>query len=274
MVTVFVNLPVSWVVADEKWLPMFMSLSLNPEFGLDASSLELPAGTHREIASRIEDCGLFRSVHLPFWFLEPGSADPKKRAHARETLLRAAEIAEIYGAKHLVGHPVTQDEGAELDAPDEFKGRLERSAETWNAVHQALPVPLFLENTYERSPEPLASLMGTLGPDIKVCFDIGHWFHFGQGAARRNLEEWVSVLAPHIGHLHLHDNNGGADEHLGVGQGKIPFEEYFRLLKKYEVKPSLTLEPHTENDLEASFSWFRGHDVERNYLKTAMASLQ
>ena len=54
------------------------------------------------------------------------------------------------------------------------------------------------------------------------------------------------MVFPFIKQVHLHDNHGHKDEHLGLGKGKIDFMLLFSLFKKYQRYPILTLEPHTE----------------------------
>ena len=42
--------------------------------------------------------------------------------------------------------------------------------------------------------------------------------------------EWAKELAPYVGHVHIHDNAGDRDSHLGLGKGTIPWEKVLKLL--------------------------------------------
>ena len=59
-------------------------------------------------------------------------------------------------------------------------------------------------------------------------------------------------MSPWLAHLHLHDNNGRRDEHLGIGRGKFDFQGLFKFLTKHDLQPLITLEPHSEDDLWVS----------------------
>ena len=42
--------------------------------------------------------------------------------------------------------------------------------------------------------------------------------------------KWAKELAPYVGHVHIHDNAGDRDSHLGLGKGTIPWEKVLKLL--------------------------------------------
>jgi sugar phosphate isomerase/epimerase len=94
-------------------------------------------------------------------------------------------------------------------------------------------------------------------PDIGICFDIGHWHCFSAiRGERQDLDQWIDAFAPRLRHLHLHDNDGSYDAHLGLGQGTIPFDELLRALKARSLFPSTTFEPHTAKALAGTCHWF------------------
>ncbi len=275
---IFINLPLSWVERDESWIDLFIKRGLAPELGLDKTALELPDSWHRGIAARLDQAGLARAAHLPFFTPPPGDADPAGREKARAALRDAARLSALYGARHMVGHPSfdLSAYGHELaNRPDyALNGQypalvgqwIERSLETWRLVLEECPARLFLENTHDLTPLPLARLLENLPGRAGVCFDLGHWHSFALGSRRDGLADWIAALGPRIGHVHLHDNSGLGDEHLGLGLGGIPLEKALGLLKQSGVKPSATLEPHTLADFEASVDWLRGHPAEAEYL--------
>jgi len=66
----------------------------------------------------------------------------------------------------------------------------------------------------------------------------------------------VDSLAPYLGELHLHDNCGKQDEHLAMGKGNIDFQRIFKHLKdRRKDLPTITLEPHKEEDLWLSLEY-------------------
>jgi sugar phosphate isomerase/epimerase len=258
-----VNLPVSYVESSREYADLFLAYGLRPEIGLDADTVDRPPeDLHRGVASTFLEAGLGPSVHLPFQDLLPGARDPLVRGATAERLRAAFETARIYEPSYLVGHAVYW-EPFYLNDYDKW---LENSVATWRQVLAIWPdrPPLYLENVFESDPEPLAELMSALDePGVGICLDVGHWHSFGGGARKRNLAHWIETLAPWLGHLHLHDNDGTSDHHVGLGKGKVPWAELFTLLEAHGLRPTYTLEPHTKEAfddsrsfIEANPAWF------------------
>lgn len=263
----YVNLPLRYIAAQSPHFERFLKFhrerghkenvargedAAGPEFGLelglDAAAMEnLPLSWHQELAARLTELGVGRSLHLPFQDLAPGSADPLIREASRERLAAAVAMAQVYAPAHMVGHPIYNADSWDHDV----QRWAACSADSWTAIMNSWPEhpPLYLENIFEQEPEPLALLMETLrdrGRDPGICFDVGHWHSFSKGGKRRNLKQWIATLAPWIRHLHLHDNDGSSDAHKGLGQGGIDFPQFFALLQAHQVRPSVTFEPHDE----------------------------
>ena len=132
--------------------------------------------------------------------------------------------------------------------------------QAWEAHPELKQKKLLLENVREKAPRPLADLLGELrSHHVKFCLDIGHWSSYGSGSQYQNLPQWIQTLGPYLSHLHLHDNDGIADLHLGLGQGCIPWVELFGGLEFMELSPSFALEPHCQEDLEQSLSFMKKH---------------
>ena len=190
--------------------------------------------------------------------LHPGSPDRNILSATRASLARALEIAALYEPEHMVAHPAYQPAVGLVD----FETWLESSLESWTAVLDGWPGGpfLFLENVYETEPEQLFALVAALPRErVGVCFDAGHWHSFSGGARRRDLGRWLEILGPRIRHLHLHDNDGSHDLHLGLGRGTIPWGELFPALDRLSAPPTVTLEPHSEEALLASLEFIAAH---------------
>lgn len=263
----FVNLPLRRVWRDRTLLDALLTRRLAPELGLDAIAIDhVPPEFHRRVAAELAEAGLAVSIHLPFFDIQPGSLDDLVLAATRDRLRRAWDLARLYAPRHLVGHAAYTGLYVEL-----YPDWLDRSAETWLGLPAVWPdhPPLFLENTHERDPKPLVDLLTRLGRPgdaagqgrVGVCLDVGHWFSFSGGSRLGDLDRWLDALAPWLGHLHLHDNDGSADQHHGLGQGAIPFADLAAGLASRSLRPTRTLEPHTEEALEASLAWLAQPDA-------------
>jgi sugar phosphate isomerase/epimerase len=258
----FVNLPLRYIARQPEYLDTFISRGLHPELGIDAQALDsLPRDWHEQVAFRLREAGLACSVHLPFMDLQPGARDPNILETTRSRLLQACEIARIYEPRHLIGH-AWYFENLHHYFYDSW---LATAVDTWESLHNAWPghPPLYLENTFEPSPEPIVDLLKTFAgrglESIGICLDLGHWHSFAQGSILGDLDRWLDAFAPYLRHLHLHDNTGADDHHLGLGQGSIPWSDLFAGLVSRGLQPTLTLEPHSAQDLEHSLDFIASH---------------
>lgn len=253
----FVNLPLRFIEQHPHYLDLFLRHRLHPELGLDALALDLfsPA-RHREIARTFRDAGLSCAVHLPFFDLHPGSLDPLVRSVGRQRLLQAVDAARVYEPVHFVAHL----DGQHLWPPDMREQWLVHSLETWEMVmERAGGVPLFLENVFEPTPAQHEQVLRELGGRAGACLDIGHWHAFANGVRKADLADWLLALGGFPMHLHLHDNDGSADQHLGLGEGAIPWDELWDWLRSHRA--TATLEPHTERDFHASWAYLNRHGL-------------
>lgn len=258
----FINLPLRWVYDRDAWTEWFIDGRIAPEFGLDAVSITLDDAWHAALAARFRNAGLCCAVHLPFMGVNPASQDATVAEESRSVLRRSAELAKLYGARHMIGHPyyTAADQKGEVDT-----GWLDRSRAAWLCLPEISGVPLFLENTYETSPRGLAALAAAVqegasrGPGIGICFDLGHWHAFAGKHAARELDSWIDAFHPYPLHLHLHDNDGSSDQHLGLGCGGVPFEALFGKLVARGKSVTATLEPHDVPAFVAGIRWMEGH---------------
>ncbi len=254
----FVNLPIRYIAEDSSYLDYFFKNRINPELGLDAIALDyLDQAWHQDLSQKIQDLGLQCSVHLPFHDLQPGSLDDLILQATRDRLKKSLDMAVLYQPKYLVGHANFIPIYSNI-----FSKWLGRAAETWRQVLRAWTgnAPLYLENVRENDPRPLSDLLSELSEyRAYFCFDLGHWSSYGGGSHYQNMTAWIQTMGPFLRHMHLHDNDGIADQHLGLGQGEIPWFELFAGLEFLELTPGFTLEPHTKEDLEATLSYMQKH---------------
>jgi len=254
----FINLPLRWLHNEPAWVDWFVGGRIAPELGLDGTSIRLADSWHEAMAARFRDAGLAVAVHLPFLDIDPCDLDEAKAASARTDLKRGAELARLYGAAHMIGHPYyrPRKEGREKD---DAGGRwMEMGLLAWPEIPAIGNAPLFLENTYERDPAAIAALvdaLGAKGPGFGVCFDVGHWHSFAGYKEARDLDLWLDAFGPFAVHLHLHDNNGSSDQHLGLGRGSVPFAELFTRLAARGKTVTATLEPHDVKAFSSSITW-------------------
>ncbi|MDD5331650.1 MAG: TIM barrel protein [Candidatus Nanoarchaeia archaeon] len=85
---------------------------------------------------------------------------------------------------------------------------------------------------------------------IKATFDIGHaytWKKYYKGN-EKDFNKWVIQQADQllkegiIGHVHVTDNMGYADDHLPMGEGKVPIEKFTEVLSKRNFEGKIIAE--------------------------------
>jgi len=219
---------------------------INPEISFNYMDLENTSQTvFLDVAKRIAEAELSVTFHAPFMDLRPGAIDPKIRQVTRDRLNQVFDLAPYFHPLTVVCHP-SFDERYYISNK---KIWLENSIEIWRYFLQKAEIMntiITLENVYEADPLPLAQLLDSLETDrIRFCFDTGHFNVF----SRSSLETWVKKLGPYLAQLHIHDNNGSADEHSPMGAGSFPFAIFFDLLQQQNLSPLITLEPHKIEDL-------------------------
>jgi len=253
MTNFFVNLPLGFLSGYPEYEDLFLSNLICPELGIDARSIDfLGPDRHARMAELFQSRGINTAVHMPFIDLQPGSLDEFIRRASTKRLVLAARLGNSYHPRHFIIHSGYRPEIYD----NNYSKWLENSVSTWKEVLEEIPdVPVYLENVYEQDPCQIKDLLTELGGRAGFCFDPGHWFSYGRGAQKQDLGHWLQTLAPNLGHLHLHDNDGSSDGHLGMGTGEIPFAQLFAALELLDIHASFTMEPHSREDFEQSLGF-------------------
>jgi len=237
-----VNIP--FTMLWDSHIDLFVKHGLNPEIGIDAIALErFSFSDFKTIADQLHKLNLTITLHAPFSDMSPGSLDPAIRDITRRRFKQVLKLVSLFKPKTVVCHA-----GYDWKRYGYFrKSWIERSLEIWSWLGLRITNEggqLMLENVYEHSPEDIRILFENLEEqNVGFCLDTGHQSAF----SRSSLDTWLDSLAPYLGQLHLHDNDGKHDDHLALGLGQIDFKRLFASLKALkETPPTITLEPHEE----------------------------
>ncbi len=103
---------------------------------------------------------------------------------------------------------------------------------------------------------------------IKGTFDIGHlnmwkkYFKAKPGEDKdKGFAKWMDqnvrglVKDGIIGHVHLSDNFGYHDEHIEIGEGNTPIQEFFKILKEEDYKGKMIAEPGGQREKQMHRAW-------------------
>ncbi len=184
-----------------------------------------------------------RVLHAPFAELCPAAIDPLVREVAKRRYLQAAALAKRYSAEKMVVHSgfIPLVYYPEWFAP--------QSAAFWREfLNDVDGLTLCVENVMETSPDALRQVAEQVNdPRLRICFDVGHAF-----CQSGDLAPWLDALAPYISHVHLHNNHGTFDEHLGLPDGTLDMATVIRQLEALAPQATYTLEVRSAR---ASVEW-------------------
>ena len=175
-------------------------------------------------------------LHAPFSELFPAAIDPKARALAMERLQQATELAVKYGAPKLIVHSGY--------VPLVFfkEWHEDRSVEFWEELMAGREDDLVItvENVMDDEPYMIRKMIERIGnPNIRLCFDVGH----AACISEVPVIEWLETLAPYLGHIHIHNNDGTHDWHKPVFDGKIDMEEFLdKVIELCDPDTTITIE--------------------------------
>lgn len=196
-----------------------------PELSLD------DAGRLREICVTAP----FVTMHTAYsqWRFDPSAL--------REEIERAQRVGASALVLHIASLGIRKD-GTGFDA-NETRGLAAYAAERG--------VRLLLENGRD-SHQALDRVLDELGDDpdrtnLGICIDIGH-AHASTDLPGDPVLEHLRRYRGALRHLHLHDNNGSADDHRGPGDGTIDWTALLKALKHAQRRLPAVLEVHAKGD--------------------------
>ncbi|WP_440765508.1 sugar phosphate isomerase/epimerase family protein [Natronorubrum sp. DTA7] len=200
----------------------------------------------REIGELADEYGVTLTYHAPFRDWNLGSFNEASRAASVDQVKATLDDAAAAEAGAVVVH------GGSV--PRRYPDRVKRKAVD-NAVTslrecaryaEYVGVPLCLENQprsedvvrYTTTPADLVDLLGTVDNDaLKITLDVGH--------AKVNGYDWrafADAVGDRVYVVHLHDNDGTADEH-------DPLPGYREIVNELDA-PYNVFETKTIDDIE------------------------
>ncbi len=230
----------------DQFLPMVIKERINPEISFYHSTLDsFGKEDYVRVADQLLEAGLKVTFHAPFMDLRPGAVDPKIRQVTIDRLNQVFDLVPYFRPLSVVCH-ASFDKRYYVSSEHIW---LKNSIGTWKefvARAEDMNTIIALENVYEGDCQLLLLLLDAFSsPHISFCFDTGHFNVF----STTTLEEWMDGIGHRIGQVHIHDNNGLADEHLPVGEGSFNFRQFFAMIREKVFNPIITLESHTERHL-------------------------
>ena len=97
-----------------------------------------------------------------------------------------------------------------------------------------------------KTPQDFMRLYSETGVDAGIVLDVGH------ANLEHQTEPFIMQLSNRIWHFHLSDNIGEFDQHLGIGYGKIDWQDFAARIMQIDFRGIVMLE--SVFNVEESFS--------------------
>ena len=254
MAAIHINVPYSMLL---QRIDFAIKNRIHPEIYFSAEDLDsCQEKDVKQLAETLRGNGLEITLHGPFMDLSPGGVDKRIKEVTLDRFTKVIELALLFKPKTIVFHPGYEKWKFNGNVDLWFKSSLQ----TWRPLvkeAEALGLTLAIENVFEESPDSLKALLEEIdSTHFRFCFDTGHYHVFN----KTPLPDWFNALSKYMVEVHLHDNHREMDEHLPIGEGNFDFDQFFKLLSQYRLKPIYTLEPHEEDHL------WRGLEAVKKYI--------
>ncbi len=195
-------------------------------------------GTHALSRQRVQilseaakSYNLKYSIHAPFADVNIASPGNAMRKAAMKRLWQSLQFAHDLGAYLVVFHP-----GGRSAISSFYPGaNWKQNQESIMQLHKwatELGIKIAMENLPEKygflmkTPQDFMQFYQESGlEDIGIVLDTGHAHLDGQTLA------FLQQLPKKVVHIHISDNHGVMDEHLGLGEGNIDWAEFAKAVK-------------------------------------------
>lgn len=195
----------------------------------------LLALNHRRVAQLSEIAkshGFKYSVHAPFADLNVASPSKPILKATMKRLKQSLKFAEALNAYLWVFHPGNKSGISSFYPEQDWKQNFQSIRELHSTAKEC-GVKIAMENLPEKynyimkTPEDFQRFYKETGLDnIGIVLDTGHANLEGQ------IQPFLTKIPEKIVHIHISDNHGIIDEHLGLGDGTIDWQLFAKTLKK------------------------------------------
>jgi sugar phosphate isomerase/epimerase len=196
----------------------------------------------RRVANALKNAGLGAIGHTA-WYLPIASPFPEFRKLALRELERCLNVFHDLGVERMNLHP---DSRAPLHSEEWVIAQNVEALAKLVAAAGRNGMKILVENTppFSRAAQ-IKPLLETV-PEAEFLLDIGH---ANVGTPYNRTEELLANFGHRLGHVHVSDNRGGADDqHLPLGVGNINWEKKVRALKTVGYDGTITIEVFSDDN--------------------------
>jgi sugar phosphate isomerase/epimerase len=185
------------------------------------------------------------TLHAPFADINIASPSKDILSASLKRLKLSMSFANALDAKVWVFHPGAKTGISQFYPGAEWKQNtasiqaLYKSAEEFglNIALENLPGKYWF---MMHSPEEFMRFYHETNLPLGITLDLGHANLEGQ------IEPFFNLLADKIVHIHASDNDGSDDQHLGIGKGKIDYDNFKQTMNKIGYDKTVIIESITD----------------------------
>jgi sugar phosphate isomerase/epimerase len=188
-----------------------------------------------------ESYSLKFSVHAPFADINIASPSQHMLKAMLKRLKQSIMLTRELEAYMWIFHPGLKT-GISMFYPKKDWVQNGKTIQLLYKIAKNYGVEIALENV----PEPYPFLMKSVEhfkrfykevrDEIGLALDIGH------ANLNKQIELFLETFPDKIVHIHVHDNNGVEDQHLGIGYGTVNWEKIAKRLKKISYNRTVVVE--------------------------------
>ena len=218
---------------------------------LDEGSHRLENERIKTLKKLVESKDLKLTLHSPFAGINIAAPNPVLRKTILKLQKKSILHASQLGCQVWVFHPGLRT-GISFFYPDkDWQLNLE-SVRTLLKFARKHDVEIAIENVPEPYPflmknvEDFSRFYNELGEDIGLTLDVAH------ANLNDEIQEFITHFSDKFVHVHVSDNEGIHDSHLGIGYGNIEWERVAEMMKKVGYNNIVVLESvdHVKESLQ------------------------
>jgi sugar phosphate isomerase/epimerase len=190
-------------------------------------------------------------VHAPWAGINIATPSPDLRRAVLKRLTKSLVLAGQLDCRLWLFHPGSKTGLSHIYPGEDWQLNLQ-SVRALLKVARKEGVEIAIENT----PEPFPSLMKSvddfrrfyeeLDDDIGMVLDVAH------ANLNNQIQDFMEHFSKKIVHVHVSDNKGDSDLHMGLGQGNIDWSAFAKLVKTADYSNLIMIEStdHIEESIQ------------------------
>jgi sugar phosphate isomerase/epimerase len=181
------------------------------------------------------------TVHAPFSDINIAATDNKLRRFILKRLKKSLQYAHQLDCKLWVFHPGHHSAISSFYPGMDWHTNLQ-SVKTLLRLSHEYNIKIGMENIPEifptllRNVEDFSRFFNELGEDVGIVLDVGH------ANVNGRVRAFMDTFGDRIVHIHVSDNDGKQDSHLGVGKGTVDWQDFARAARRIQFRGIVMIE--------------------------------